>query len=320
MELSIKEAFEQTAEVVCNGPWDQSVGHWDPDKPCCVGARLVGALSALDLDSTDKLFPEGEGSFLQGVDTFAKLIGGNRAHVILMLREAGAGRNPLSEDSWPCTREEVWARAAWTEALPDLAGADLSYADPYRANLADANLSGADFTGANLSGADLYRADLYRAHLKGANLKGANLTGGESDRCVSDRCVSERCGFVRCESVWCESVRYESDRCGSDRCVSDRCVSERCGFVRCESVWCESVRYESDRCGSDRCDNALLSKSIIAQRFCFPPSRCAILIRRQGNPALSVVFREKKRSKQMELSIKEAFEQTAEVVCATVRI
>ena len=182
MELSIKEAFEQTAEVVCNGPWDQSVGHWDPDKPCCVGARLVGALSALDLDSTDKLFPEGEGSFLQGVDTFAKLIGGNRAHVILMLREAGAGRNPLSEDSWPCTREEVWARAAWTEALPDLAGADL-----YRANLSGADLSGADLSGAylyranlsyaNLKGANLTGAHLYRANLSYANLKGADLTG-----------------------------------------------------------------------------------------------------------------------------------------------
>ena len=170
MELSIKEAFEQTAEVVCNGPWDQSVGHWDLDKPCCVGARLVGALSALDLDSTDKLFPEGEGSFFQGVDAFAKLIGGNRAHVILMLREAGAGHNPLSEDSWSSTREEVWARAARIETLPDLAGADL-----YRANLSGAYLSGADLYRANLSGADLSGANLSGANLSGANLSGANL-------------------------------------------------------------------------------------------------------------------------------------------------
>ena len=179
MELSIKEAFEQTAEVVCNGPWDQSVGHWDPDKPCCVGARLVGALSAFDLDSTDKLFPEGEGSFLQGVDAFAKLIGGNRAHVILMLKEAGAGHNPLSEAPWPSSREEVWARAARIETLPDLAGADLSYADLYRADLYRADLSGADFTGANLSGADLYRAHLKGAHLKGAHLRGAHLIAAD---------------------------------------------------------------------------------------------------------------------------------------------
>ena len=172
MELSIKEAFEQTAEVVCNGPWDQSIEDWDPDKPCCVGARLVGALSALDLDSTDKFSFEGKGSFLQGIDAFAKLIGGNRAHVILMLKEAGAGHNPLSEAPWPSSREEVWARAARIETLPDLAGADL-----YRANLCRAYLYRADFTGADLVYANLLGADLYRADLSGADLSGAYLRG-----------------------------------------------------------------------------------------------------------------------------------------------
>ena len=172
MELSIKEAFEQTAEVVCNGPWDQSVGLWCPDKPCCVGARLVGALSALDLDSTDKFSFEGKGCrhYIKGIDAFAKLIGGNRAHVILMLREAGAGHNPLSEAPWPSSREEVWARAARIETLPDLAGADLTDAD-----LTDANLAGAYLKGADLSDADLSGANLYRSNLKGANLFHADL-------------------------------------------------------------------------------------------------------------------------------------------------
>ena len=201
MELSIKEAFEQTAEVVCNGPWDQSVGRWDPDKPCCVGARLAGAL---DLDSTNKFSFGGCRHYIKGIDAFAKLIGGNRAHVILMLREAGAGHNPLSEAPWPSSREEVWARAARIETLPDLSGAnlsgadlsgaDLSYADLSDADLsgvylADACLKGADLTGANLKGADLKGADLidanlsgadlYRANLIDADLSGANLTSAD---------------------------------------------------------------------------------------------------------------------------------------------
>ena len=189
MELSIKEAFEQTAEVVCNGPWDQSVGHWDPDKPCCVGARLVGALSALDLDSTDKFSFEGKGCrhYIKGIDAFAKLIGGNRAHVILMLKEAGAGHNPLSEAPWPSSREEVWARAARIETLPDLAGANLTGANLTGAYLADADLSGAD-----LSGADLYRANLIDTSLKYANLTGADLAGANLiDADLSDADLSD---------------------------------------------------------------------------------------------------------------------------------
>lgn len=137
---------------------DQSQGQWQEDGRCCAGSRMAHALGVPS------------GNFLDGADAWASEMGGNRAHVILMLRRAGAGRDPLGPDEWPVSPRAVWANLSGEEELPLLAGADLRGAD-----LRGADLRNADFTGANLAGADLAGADLRGACLDGANLDQVSL-------------------------------------------------------------------------------------------------------------------------------------------------
>ena len=131
----------------------QSEGQWREDGRCCAGARMAHALGVET------------GVFLDGADAWAREMGGNRAHVILLLRQAGAGRDPFGPEEWPVCPRQVWARLSEEEDLPVLAGADLQWAD-----LRGADLRDADLTGANLKGADLTDADLRGACLEGANL------------------------------------------------------------------------------------------------------------------------------------------------------
>jgi len=71
----------------------------------------------------------------------------------------------------------LWRRADFYRAQPDLSRADLTWADLHGAILSEANFSGANLTGADLSEAHLGVADLSRTNFSGANLRGANLTG-----------------------------------------------------------------------------------------------------------------------------------------------
>ena len=150
-------------------PIDQLKAYYRNDEtPCCVGARLAGYFQI-----------EG-GYYLSGLDEFAKRLGGNRAHVILMLREAGAGRNPFSADEWSNTPKDVWRNLLKTEELPSLSGADLSEtnlssADLSRSDLTGANLSRSDLTCVNLSDAYLSDSDLSHSHLNSADLRGTDL-------------------------------------------------------------------------------------------------------------------------------------------------
>ena len=137
----------------------QSQGQWQEDGRCCAGARIAHVLGVIS------------GNFLDGVDAWAREMGGNRAHVILMLRRAGAGWDPLGSDQWPTSPREVWANLSNEEDLPLLAGANLQGADLRGADLKNADLTGANLAGADLSGADLSGADLRWACLSGANLE-----------------------------------------------------------------------------------------------------------------------------------------------------
>ena len=132
---------------------DQAHGQWREDGRCCAGARMARALGVAS------------GNYLDGADAWAREMGGNRAHVILLLRQAGAGPDPLGPEQWPLSPREVWANLSGEEELPLLAGADLRGAD-----LRMADLRNADFTGADLRGADMSGADLRGACLDGANL------------------------------------------------------------------------------------------------------------------------------------------------------
>ena len=178
--MEIHGMIEMVREVVITPGVDPQVGTWQPDGRCCVGARLAYALGLKS------------GSYLEGIDEWARQMGGNRAQVLLMLKSAGAGDNPTGGDEWPAPPQVVWDNLSQVERLPQLAGQDLSAmnlsgadltdadlrgADLSSANLTGANLAGANLTGANLTGANLRDADLRRASLTGTNLTGANLTG-----------------------------------------------------------------------------------------------------------------------------------------------
>ena len=131
----------------------QSQAQWRADGKCCAGARMAHALGVAS------------GNFLEGADAWAKEMGGNRAHAILMLRHAGAAYDPFGPEDWPLNPLEVWANLSAEEDLPDLRGANLRGVDLRGADLRDAYFTGANLEEADLSGADLRGACLDRAIL-----------------------------------------------------------------------------------------------------------------------------------------------------------
>lgn len=169
----IRGAVKKTEQILSIDPYriDQTYGSYSEELPCCVGAHLAHILRCVSPNFLD---------YLAGVDAFAELMGGNRAHVILMLRSAGAAYNPLSTSSWPIPIKEVWQNLMQIETLPslqnaDLRGADLRGADLCHADLRDAYLRKTVFSHAYLRKADLCYADLRKADVRGADVRGANL-------------------------------------------------------------------------------------------------------------------------------------------------
>ena len=112
-------------------------------------------------------------------DAWCLLMKANRAHLVIMLREAGAGHDPFSGSEWSSTPTQVWEKLAKVEQLPNLEGADLSGLDFKWADLDEADLKGANLSGANLSWASLMDTDLKDANLTGADLRWATLDGAD---------------------------------------------------------------------------------------------------------------------------------------------
>ena len=168
------EVFEQVAELP-DELIDQEIGWYNEGVPCCVGAHLANILG----EETN------ERDFLDGIDAWAELMGGNRAHAILLLRQAGAGISPIGNLAWSLPLSEVWENLKKIEELPSLVGADLAdeilcYADLSdsdftKANFADSDLKGSVFNNANLTRARFTFAYLCDANFEGANLFCANL-------------------------------------------------------------------------------------------------------------------------------------------------
>ena len=159
--------------------------------PYWVGADALARLGFLFQDRTTMI------PYWIGSDTLASILGGTRAHLILMLRACGAGHDPFSSAPWPTPPAEVFQQLEAIETLPSLVGADLSVvalpyanlqgldlsranltqANCYEANLTETNLTEANLTKTKLMEANLTQADLTSATLVGANLTSANLTG-----------------------------------------------------------------------------------------------------------------------------------------------
>ena len=135
----------------------------------CLGHRLAVEL----LQKT--------GPCRDGYDAWALTMEANRAHLIVMLRQAGTGPDPLSHRKWHLTPQTVWRHLESIQSLPSLVKADLRKADLLEADLHGTDLSGANlFNGrmelANLEDALLQETNMQQANLTFANLQNANMT------------------------------------------------------------------------------------------------------------------------------------------------
>ena len=80
----IGQMVELVREAVTAPGINQRRGTWTPRGDCCMGSRIGHQLGL------DPAAP-----YMEGVDEWAQLMGVNRAEVIAMLQDAGAGHDPL---------------------------------------------------------------------------------------------------------------------------------------------------------------------------------------------------------------------------------
>ena len=175
--MTIQEAIEKVREAVCFPDMDPSREYQQKDNRY----SLITRLSLSHALSSKYVHPYAL------PDAWGRMMNANRAHLVIMLREAGAGHDPFGDAEWSSTPTQVWENLAQVEQLPTLNGADLSrvdfkWADLTGVNLTGANLAGADLRWATLMGANLSHADLRGAIIDGtfldeADLTGANVTG-----------------------------------------------------------------------------------------------------------------------------------------------
>ena len=169
----IQEAIEKIREMMCSPDKNPVREYWRKDNRYSLIAQLFHALSSENVHHYS--LP----------DAWGRMMNANRAHLVIMLREAGAGHDPFRNAEWSSTPAQVWENLAKVEQLPNLDGAnfsgvdfkwaDLGWAKLSNTDLTGADLSWADLTGANLTGANLSWASLMDADMPGADLRGANF-------------------------------------------------------------------------------------------------------------------------------------------------
>ena len=159
----IQEAIEKVREMMCSPDKNPFREYWRKDNRYSLIAQLFHALSSENVHPYS--LP----------DAWGRMMKANRAHLVIMLREAGAGHDPFRNAEWSSTPAQVWENLAQVEQLPNLNGANLSGVDFKWADLAFAELPNTDLTGADLSWADMTGANLTGANLTGANLSWTSL-------------------------------------------------------------------------------------------------------------------------------------------------
>ena len=160
----IQEAVEKVREMMCSSDKNPFREYWREDNPYSLITQLFHA------PSSENVHP------YSLPDAWGEMMNANRAHLVIMLREAGAGHDPFSNAEWSSTPAQVWENLAQVEQLPDLKGANLSWVDFKWADLTAANLTGANLSNTDLRYASLMEADLQGADLRGANFNRTNLT------------------------------------------------------------------------------------------------------------------------------------------------
>lgn len=137
---------------------DQSVGYARYTDPCCVGAHLAIIIGCERREGDD---------YRYGAHTWAKWMGGNMAHAVVMLRQAGAGDRPLSAEPWPISHQAVCDNLMTVETLPSLKG------EVFQGENFDwMNLSGSDFTGACLQNSRMSFANFNECDFTDADMRG----------------------------------------------------------------------------------------------------------------------------------------------------
>ena len=159
--MTIAEAAKSVGKAVLK---DANGKITEPSTKDTIGERLA---RALELGS--------EATFYEGADAFAKLFGGTRIHLTVLLRDAGAGNNPLGVFDWDNHIEAVWNRLSEEEELPDLRDQDLWGIYLEHADLTEIDLEGTELNWCNMAHTILTNANLRETGLQGVRLRHADL-------------------------------------------------------------------------------------------------------------------------------------------------
>lgn len=169
---NIKDVIRDTS-VITEREVDQGMGCYRHSKPCCVGALLAGHFKVHRDNSYD---------YMRGYKAFAEALGGNGAHVIMMLRQAGAGEYPFNSKDWDIPVKEVWNNLYAIETLPTIT----------EHKFHECNFEGHNFDDIDLTRCDFFDSDFTDASLKNAvcvetdftcDMRRANFSGAYLDRC-----------------------------------------------------------------------------------------------------------------------------------------
>lgn len=131
--MTVQEAVELVRETD-DLPDIDSMQHWWQED----GWRsLVASLHQVIIGDSENInIP-----YLKLPDARGEMMRANRAHLMIILREAGAGRDPFGPEEWTTTPAKVCQNLTTVQQLPTLTGADLA-----NTNLSWSNLKGVDLS------------------------------------------------------------------------------------------------------------------------------------------------------------------------------
>ena len=176
------EAIEKLQMVgdLPEGMIDQSVGMYEGNSPCCVGAHLAHFLG---VDGVTE-----DSDYIEGAVAWSELFGGNMAHAIVLLRQAGAVRwrdtNPFGEHKWRLSVTDVCANLKLIEEMPSLRGEYFSYMTFDGHDFSDTDFEGAKFDECGLYATNFSNCNLRECNFSGASAISANFT--HADLCQAD--------------------------------------------------------------------------------------------------------------------------------------
>ena len=160
----IMEYFKSLAPYRLN----QRNGRYRTDISCCVGAHLAHFMNA--------------GScYTEGMDAWGRHIGGNAAHGLLLLRNAGAGWDPFGGAEWPMHPAKVFENLMAVEDLPDTRGANFTDVELSYCDLSKGDFRYSTFFGTTLVGTKFREADLTGAIINGAEAPDADFSNARFD-------------------------------------------------------------------------------------------------------------------------------------------